>query len=308
MGLEKLPVIGGLFDDSDDQAKAIYQQILNQYQNLQVPNMPWQEYAPEEIGLAGTYSPEMMLGREITERPELLSQQQAYLAQLKDLSEKGLSDVDQAAFEQARQQAGQMARGSREALQSQMAARGMGGSGQELLSKELANQQAAERARASAMEQAAQSARQRALYAQAYGGELAGQRAADVSTAAKNVDIINAFNQMNTQARNQAAQQNLATRQALMGQNVQGRNLAQQYNIEGRRGAAQQAFANQLAKLQGMTGAQGTQAKAELAQGEANRASRAGFGQAVGAGIGYAYDGPEGAKVGSSIGGGLGGM
>jgi hypothetical protein len=307
MGLEKVPLIGGFFDDSEDQARDIYDQILAQYQNIELPQQQWESYSPEEIAYMGDYSPEMAAYQTIQEDPRLLGQQEAYLKQLKALSEQGFSPEDAAVFDQAQRQSAQQARGAREATMANMAARGVGGSGMELVSKELANQQAAERARQSMMEQAAAGARQRALYTQAYGGELGSQRGQNFQTESANKGIINRFNELNTGIKNTAAARNLDTRQALAGTNTGARNQAQVYNQEGKRGMGRQQFTDQMNKLGLITGAMDDKARSYLAESESNRASRGGLGSAIGSGLGYAFGGKEGAKIGGGIGGGLGG-
>lgn len=290
-----------------DQAKNLYAQILKQYENLQAPNMPWEEYSPEALQSTGEFTPEEAQYKLLQEDPRLLSDQSAYLNQLKALSESGLSAEDAAVFDAAQRQAAQQARGQREAVMSNMAARGLSGSGLELVSKEMANQQAAERARASMMEQAAAAARQKALYTQAYGGELGSQRAANLQSEAQNKNIINRFNELNTGARNTAAAQAIANRQALANANVEARNKAQMLNQAGRQETAQQAYTNQLSRLGALTGAQQLQAESLLAQQQAKRSKFGALGKALGTGIGAIVGGPVGAGIGGSIGGGVGG-
>lgn len=280
MGLEKIPFVGGAFDQNDEEAKRIYKNILDQYQGVGTPDLTFEEYRPEDLQSMGEYSPEMAQYQQLQEDPRLLGQQEAYLKQLKAMSEQGFSPEDAAVFDQAQKQSAQQARGSREATMANMNARGVGGSGMELLSKEIANQQAAERSRSSMMEQAAAAARQKALYSQAYGGELGDQRSQNLQTESANKNIINRFNELNTGNRNEAAQMNLAQRQAIANANAGQRNTAQQYNQQGRSNAKQQMYQNQLSKLAGVTGAQQQQAQSALAQSEANAATR-GAGEAL---------------------------
>lgn len=308
MGIEKIPLIGGLFDNSDKKAQEQYEKILRDYEAMQTPNVAWQEYSPEELAYLGDYNPEMAAYEQIKEDPRLLGQQEQYLKQLKSLSEQGMSAEDAAVFDQAQRQSAQQARGAREATMSNMAARGMAGSGMELLSKELANQQAAERSRASMMDQAGASARQKALYTQAYGGELGSQRQANMQAEAKNKDIINRFNEMNTGARNTAMAQNLANRQQMATANSQLRNASQQYNQQGRRDATQQGFQNQMARLGGISGARQGQAQSYLAQSEANRAARGAGGALLGGALGLGGVFGEDKTKGTQLGAGLGSL
>ena len=304
--VQGLPVVGGLFDDNEDKAKDIYDQILRQYQNLELPDIKWQNYKPEETQVMGDYTPESYQAQTLEEDPLMRGKQMDYLNQLQNLSTTGLAAEDQAAFEKAKSNAAQMARSGREAESARLKARGLSGSGMELAAREAANQEAASRAQSAGLDQAAASARQRALYNQAYGSELSSQKNQDMELQAKNKDILNKFNEMNTSGRNEAQKYNLANRQNIYGGNVANRNQAQQYNLEGSAGAREAAYKRQLEKMGLVSGAMGTQAQSYLAQAEANRNKRKALGQAVGTAIGAAYGGPEGAKIGGSIGGGIG--
>jgi hypothetical protein len=88
----------------------------------------------------------------------------------------------------------------------------------------------------------------------------AGVRGQDFQRAAANSDIINRFNMFNTQARNAAAQQNLAARQGISNANVDQGNKS----LDRRNANRQQGYTNAMGKamgrgnaLQGMSNAAG---------------------------------------------------
>lgn len=210
------------------------------------------QYAPE------LYSNESANYELINDNPLLKSAQMAALAKMAGLADSGLSDVDQAGYEKARDLGGQMQKAGTAAAMENAAARGVGGSGLEFATREIANQEASRRAQDAALTQAADSARQRALYAQAYGNQLAGVRSQDAQTATANAGIINQFNQMNTQNRN-------ATNNA----NVNSRNDAFKYN----EGLKDKTFNNQMARATGQMANNNQMADIAMAQSAQNQAA-----------------------------------
>ena len=277
-GLKKIasgiPVIGGAFDDSDDKAIEQMQQNKALWEKLKTPGLSWDEYSPEMLQSVGELDPAMADYSLVNEGDVTTGAQLAALNRLAGLAETGLSEVDALGFERARQNAARDSRGAREALIASANARGVGGSAMTTALQEIANQGAAERSRAAAMEQAAEAARQRAAYGSQYMNALSGVRDQDYRANANNTDIINKFNMANTQARNDANAANLQARQAIANQNVGARNQAQQYNQEGKRNTQQQNFSNQVTRLNGMTGANAGVANAYAAQNAANQANR----------------------------------
>lgn len=255
--MSAIPVIGGLFDDSDEQAMAELAKNRKLYENIQLPNLMWEDYAPE---LFQTESAQYELTQE---DPLLKSAQLSALQKMAGLAESGLSDIDAAGFQRARSMGARDARAGTEAAIANAAARGAGGSGMEFAMREMANQGGAERAQQAALEQAAASARQRALYQQAYGDMLGNVRGQDLGARQANTDIINRFNQANTAQRNETAVNNTQTK-----------NSAQQYNLEGRRDTKQQNFTNEMARAGGISGATKDIAGGYAAQNAARTADR----------------------------------
>lgn len=266
--LSGVPVIGGAFDDSDQQAIDQLKQNQALYSNINTPD--YQQYKPEDYTLAGSYDPEAANATTVSEDPALRSQQQSYLMKLAGLSDTGLSDVDAAGFANARNIADQISRSGTQAAVQNAQARGVGGSGLEFAMREQASQDAAGRAQQAGLDQAAQSAKQRALYDQAYGGALGGVRAQDFSANSANANILNQFNMANTQNRNQAQLYNLGQAQNISNANTTQHNSAQQYNNQ----LQQQMFNDQLEKANGQSGANSGVAKGYAAENASNTANR----------------------------------
>ncbi len=249
--------IGGLFDNSDDQAMAEIQKNRQLWEQLQVPELTWENL------LAENYSPEQAVSNTVQEDPLIRSAQMSALAKMAGLADTGLSAEDEAAFMKAKTNANQMARGNRDAVAANATARGVGGSGMEFALKEIGNQEAATRAQQGGMDQAAASARQRALYNQAYGQQLAGVRGQDYTANRGNADILNQFNMANTNTANQGQLFNIGNRQGMAEKNQTGRQNTQQNN-----------FNNQVTKIGGLSGANTGVANHYYGQSAANADAR----------------------------------
>lgn len=247
----QIPLIGGLFDSSQQQAMDQLAKNQALYSGLQMPE--FSDYKPTE------YDPTMAQANTISEDPSLKSAQMSALSKLAGLADTGLSAVDQQGFERARELGNQISNSGTAAALQNAQARGVGGSGLEFAMREMAGQNAAGRAQDAGLSQASQSAQQRALYNQAYGNALSGVRGQDFSANSANANILNNFNQYNTSAKNQAAQYNVGQQ-----------NSAQQYN----NGLRQQGYQDQLQKLAGMSGANNGMAQGYAAQDAANTAAR----------------------------------
>lgn len=235
----------------------------------------------------------------INEDPLLRSAQMSALQKMSGLADTGLSDVDQAGYERARRLGGQIQKAGQGAALQNAQARGVAGSGLEFAMRESANQQAAERAQEAGLAQAADSAKQRALYQTAYGNALGQQRSQDMQAETANKGIINRFNEMNTQNRNQ-------TNNA----NANLRNSAFQYN----EGLKDKRFNNELTRADRTSGLNNRSAEIDAAQAAARRAQderdRARSGALLGAAggiVGGFYGGAGGATAGAAAGQAIGG-
>jgi len=267
-----MPIYGSLFDDSEENSMEQLAKNQQLYEGIGLPNTKWKDYNPDSFQYAGDVNPEDAEYSQISEDPMLRSAQLAALSKMAGLSESGLTAEDNAAFARAQMESGRQARSSSEASLQNAQARGVSGGGLEFALREQGAQDAATRQQQAGLEQAATQARQRALYNQAYGNQLAGVRGQDLSANSKNADIINSFNMANTGARNTAALDNRDAQQGILNQNTATKNAGQMYNLEGARNATQQGFENQMSRAGGMSGANTAAAQGFAAQ----NASRAG--------------------------------
>lgn len=243
----------GLFGKDPD-FQPVYDNInrnRGMYESIGLPE--YTDFVPE------LYNTESVNYDLIDEDPVLRSQQVSALEKLAGLSSDGLSAEDQAAFFKARNMANRTARQGTEAAMANANARGIGGSGLEFAMRETANQEAATRAQEAAMEQAAASARNRALYTQAYGDQLAKVRGQDMNAESANTDIINKFNMSNTAQRNAV---NMA--------NVGQRNDAFKYN----EGLKDKRYQNQMDRTDRIAGMSNEMTRARMGEADQNARQR----------------------------------
>lgn len=275
----------GLFGGSSDKgyAAAYMQNLKNQamYDSLELPE--YDEYNPE------LYNIESANYELMTEDPVTKSMQMSALAKMAGLAESGMSDVDAAGYAEARSLGNQQSRAGTQAAVQDAQNRGVAGSGMEFAMREIANQGGAERSNKAALQQAADSARQRALYAQAYGQQVSGMRDQDARTSQANTNVINQFNQANTNARN-----------ANNAANVDQRSSAFMYN----EALKDKNYQNQVGVVDRKAGLNKEQAQISAAQAAAEAKKRQAMGSAIG-GLAGSYFGPAGAAAGAGIGGSI---
>jgi hypothetical protein len=240
------------------------------FSDLQGPSADDLRYQLEMLVEQGAINPEeaqaILLEQSkmgsITLDPRLKEQQMASLAALQELaSGGGMNTADQSMLSRIANQENAQARGQREAILQNAQARGLGGSGIEMLSNMINQQESVNRKSQRDLDVAAM-AQQRALEAMMQSGQLAGQMSqqdfgqqSQIAQAQDAIARFNAQNQqnqvnMNVQNRNQAQQQNLANKQQVANANVMQRNqqAAQNANIQ------QQIFENELRKRGGQAG------------------------------------------------------
>lgn len=272
--LSGIPIIGGAFDNSDDQALDELRKNQELYDSIKTPDLTWSNYTPEQYSYQGDFDPTMATASTVSEDPQLKSEQMAALNRMAGLAQNGLSDVDNATFARALGTADQEAHSGEQAALQDAQARGVGGSGLEFALGEASRQGAANRAAQAELDRAAAAANERALYATAYGQQLGGVRDQNYRAAAGNADILNQFNMANTQTANTYGYNNNQNRQNISNQNVQQNNNAQLYNQQGKNNVQQQNFDNQMTKANGQSGATQNVAKGYYAQGAANQSDR----------------------------------
>lgn len=257
------------------------------FKGLSAPNIADMEIQLQQLVEQGVLTPEEanaeLSGRSemdnISTDPRLKQAQMDALLGLQDISDGGLTAMDEANLGRIRNEENTAARGQREAILQNAASRGLGGSGLELMSQMQNQQDSATRTSQRDMDVAGM-AQQRALDALIKGGQLGGQmQAQDFSQQAQSAqanDAISKFNAQNKQqvgmanvlARNQAQESNLANRQNIANQNVALQNQQQEYN----KNLIQKNYDNEIKKRNGQAGI-GTQNAANAGTDNQNRAN-----------------------------------
>lgn len=254
--------VGGYLLGKDDNSSDYYEQMLKEAQGIPLPVL--QQMNPELYQQLMQYNPEMqqnvVLGPSATEGisldPKYKQAQMAALSKLMDITSNNGEDA-QSKADNARliNDVNSNLRGNSDAIQQQMAARGMSGGMSEMVNKQLAAQQAANRQAQMGMDINAQ-AQQRALSALMNQSNVANQMSNtdfnQANTKAQSQDAISKFNAQNlqsvnsanTDARNSAQQYNNQNQQNIANKNVDIKNTTQQYNSN----LSQQQFENELRK------------------------------------------------------------
>jgi hypothetical protein len=266
-----------------------------EFKNIALPDLEQMKLQLQEYVSQGILTPEEaeaeLLNSNAYDSMDLDSQgKEAQLAALRSLeeigNEGGLTASDKAKLQAIKNEEQTAARGSREAILQNAAARGVGGSGLELMAQLQNDQDSATRASSRDLNVAAQ-AQERALQALQSAGQLGGninqQQFGQQSQIADSKNEIAKFNAANKQnvnmtnvaANNQAQATNLQNRQNISNANVDQQNKQQQYNKE----LGQQGFQNQMQKAAGQAG---------IAQSQANQAAQdeQGNKNLIGTGIG----------------------
>ena len=281
-------------------------QALAQFAGIEVPEL--QAFSPEELKYLGDFDPRLEQAltlqdtamEQVAADPRLQAQQMAALESIAGMTGQEMTPAEQAALMQIRRGAAAEAQAKQGQILQNMQARGLGGSGAELIAKLKAAQSGADRQGAMGLDVAKQ-AQQRALQAMSQQGQLAGnihaQDVGEQERLAAARDVVNKFNltnqqavgQRNVAAQNQAGLRNLQTQQDLANRNVAQRNLAQQHNIgrDEREFQMQRQLAANRAGIQADMGNQAAQAGANMASGIAQIG--AGLGQGLGAYAGYSH-------------------
>lgn len=301
-GAAILPIAGGLAGRflSGDDGQGLREYALQLIQQVKDPSFDLKSLSPEDRKLIGQYAPEMAqaleLGeaRQIQDDPRNKEVQRAVLRKMMGEASNGFGIEDRAALNEVQNRQATQNRGQQEAIIQNMQARGMGGGGQELAARMIAQQAEADRASDGGLQVAAQ-ARQRALQAAMNSGTLSGQmRSQDFNVNNSNRNAINDFNMANwknrqdvtntnVNARNSAQKYNLGQQQDISNHNVDTRNNFAKYNKE-QYNQNQLATSNFQLKRAGMAAGQMN----DLASGQddrkaANAAMWNGLGQAGGA-------------------------
>jgi hypothetical protein len=274
--------------------KDSYQRAIDAFNSIATPELTALQVQLDKYVQAGKLSPEaaesVLLNsnsfNDIKLDPALRGAQKQALQQLQNIATQGgLTATDKAQLNDIATEQNTVARGRNEAILSNARERGIGGSGLELTSQLLNEQEAANRA-ATQGTQVAANAEQRALQSLQAAGQLGGTmeaqqygQAANQAQAQNAIDRFNAETQqgtnlMNVQNRNAAQEANLAATQDIANRNT----ATQQAQATQNAAAVQQDYANKMNKASGIAniyqnlGATNTAAKQQEAGASAGMA------------------------------------
>jgi len=296
-------VLGGIFGNltgnrADLMAARAREKAIQQWLSINIPDPEDQKLYLEEMKQQGVLTPELEQNilqgesqmQSIALDPALRQAQMGALSQLGDIADSGGRTLsDKAQLNSIMQEIATDTRGRNEAVQQEMARRGMGGSSMELGSKLMNQQNASQLAANQGLNSAAMS-EQRALEAMLQGANLGGQiRGQDFGEAASKAqadDAISKFNaqlaagtqQRNVDRGNYAQGANLGEKQRIADMNAQMGNQQQMYNKQ----LGQQQFENRAKIAAGASGQYGQQAAADSAAAQASRNRWADIGGGLG--------------------------
>ena len=253
-----------------EQALKMHQDAIRSWLEVNVPDPEQQKLILQRYISTGEMTPELEqavsqgqseMGNTRVD-PSLKQAQLSALQKLQQIgSDGGLTLAEQATQQKTLADIESQNRGRQEAIANQYAARGLGGSGLELVQQQMSAQDATNRASQQQLSNLG-SARERALQAIMQSGQLAGnmgeQEFDQQSKRAAAQDAINRFNtqnassvaERNAAASNKAQQYNLDRRQAVSDANIGLANSEQQYN----KNLIQQQFENQAKIAAGKSG------------------------------------------------------
>ena len=188
-------------------------------------------YSPIKAQLAALSSLDGTAMDDVSTDPRLKEDQMQSLGALRDLANKGgMNAQDEANLSRVQSQNAQADRGRREAILQNAQARGMGGSGMELLAQLQSSQGATDRGAQQGLDIAGM-AQQRALDAMVQGGNLAGNiQNQDFSQQAQVARARDAINSFNAQNANQNSQFNAGNTNDISRFNATNDIGVQQYN------------------------------------------------------------------------------
>lgn len=233
----------------------------------------------------------------ITTDPRYSSFEQQALRDLEQQSKDGLSARDLADMAQLEAQVNRSNSGRIGAIQQNMSARGMGGSGMELVAQMQAAQDATERQALASIEKNAQ-VQQGRRDATSQLGNMAGQlQGRDFQQAAQKAAAQDAINRFNTANQWNQNQYNHQGRQGTANQNVAQNNQFAQNVMQANQGGAQMRY---------NSGVEADNRAAMRKQGK--QGQNAAIGTAIGTVGGAMFGGPAGAMAGGAAGGAIGGM
>lgn len=275
IGMIAAPILGGalgnIFSQGDaSRAGDAMRAALRAYQDISLPKLG--DLNLEQLASVGALTPQMEaflgLGPSAMEGLPLNPQaRQQYMQGLDFFNQRmnaGLTPADKVLSELGLTNALGSAQAQNSAVLQNMQARGMGGSGNELIARLNAGQQAAEMARRSGVDLAQQAQQAKMLAAGQFmqgAGNLRSQDFGEASAKAQAADQVARYNNQmsnaammrNVDRTNMGSQFNLQNQQNIANQNVGLRNQQQMYN---KFQIPQQNFQNQMQRAAGLAGQQ----------------------------------------------------
>lgn len=254
--------VGGMLLGQEDDSQDYLKRLAQQAQNIPLPEL--QKMIAEQYSSVGQLNPELEsvinLGPSamegISTDPALRQAQMSALMKLQGISDAGGQDAQFMSDNQRLQNdINSNLQGNQQAIQQDLAARGLSGGMSEMVQRQMAAQQASNRQAQLGVDMNAQ-AQQRALAALTQGAQLGGQmenqQFNQQSQIAQAKDLANKFDVQNRQSiqgsnidrKNTAQVTNLGNQQNIANQNVAARQGANEYNLN----IPQQQFNNQLSK------------------------------------------------------------
>lgn len=259
-----------------------------------------EEYAsqtPEQYSVQGQLSPELLQDSQlagVVTDPRFSQAELDALSLLEQMSDEGLTARDYAELNRIQGSANRNLQGQMGAIQQNMAARGISGSGLDLVSQQQAAQSAAQRQALADLEVAAMGQdrrRQATMNMGQLGSQLSQQEWNRRAQQAAAQDAINRFNASN---RNQANIYNQNAAQNIANMNVGSANAQREAAFQARTGAGQLGY-NRIAD-------EANRRMMKEQQEQAARQAKIGaIGGLAGAGVG-SYFGPAGAQAGQGVG------
>lgn len=280
-------------DEARGKAEQAVADAIAEIKKVGAPPALAQQIVIDKLKSVGVYTPEVEEAlqqdfsnvAQLAETSKALEAQKGALAQFQQRAETGLTAEDRAAFNDARRQVAKEARGRREAVLQDFAARGRGGSGVELLAQ-LDASQAADEQLAAGGDRIASEASRRALEALSSGSNLATQMYSQDENRARAMDELNRFNVTNQMARqernvnrrNDAQRRNLEREEYLSDTNIQLGNTERLKRLE----QQQQDYKNRLEYAQSISNARTGQAQQGVANAKGGAEDIAGIVKGVG--------------------------
>jgi hypothetical protein len=236
--------------------------------------------------------------------PDVKKHELAALRELEEQSREGFTARDRADLARVENQTNRANKGRIGAIQQNMQARGMGGSGMDLVAQMQSSQDANEVAAMRALEQEGMMMDRKSDATQRLGMMFGNMQARDFSQAAAKAQAADEIARFNAANRNDANRFNIGNRQDVSNRNVAGANQFAETSMNAKLGGAQMGY-------NAATEEENRRLLEEQERKRRKAAQQQAVGQMIGGvagGVGGAvFGGPAGAAMGASAGSSLGG-